>query len=82
MRSKSGVADIIVLAGMAIIGLIAICGRNGFMTRSIRTNIDVRAQGTNIVTLIYIDGQRVEVSGSGGVSIPMKKGMTNEVVVR
>jgi len=71
--NRRGVADVIVLVGMAIVGLVALCGRHGITTRSVVTTVTVEARGTNITTLVFIDGQRVDVSGSGGVSIPLKE---------
>ena len=72
--NRRGLADIVVLVGMAIIGLVALCGRHGITTRSVVTTVNVEARGTNITTLVFIDGQRVDVAGSGGVSIPLKEG--------
>lgn len=71
--NRRGVADIVILVGMAIVGLVTLCGRHGITTRSVVTTINVEARGTNITTTVFVDGQRVEVSGSGGVSIPLQE---------
>lgn len=71
--NRKGIADIVILVGMAIVGLVALCGRHGITTRSVVTTVNIEAKGTNILTTVFVDGQRVEVSGSGGVSIPLKE---------
>lgn len=71
--NRRGVADIVILVGMAIVGLVTLCGRHGITTRSIPVTVDVEVRGTNNTVIVWIEGQRVEVSGSGGVSIPVKE---------
>lgn len=71
MNRKSGVADLVILVGMALITLVTICGRHGVTTRSIPVTVDVDVRGTNNTVMVWIEGQRVEVSGSGGVVLPV-----------
>lgn len=74
MNRKSGIVTIVYLLAIAVVGLVALCGRHGITTRSIVTTVTIDARGTNITANVTIDGQRVDVLGSGGVSIPFAGG--------
>lgn len=69
---KAGFGDPISLALIFAGGLLlgSVFG-HGVKTRSITTEINIR-ESRDIV--VMVDGQKVEVSGSGGVSVPLTGG--------
>jgi hypothetical protein len=72
---RTGLADPVSLAVIFVAGLIL--GSLQVTTRSIPVNVTVKqSDSTNCTNIVSISGQRVEVSGSGGValSVPVTGG--------
>lgn len=69
---KSGEITIITLAIVAVCcGVLGSVFSHGIKTRSITVEVHSYA-GTNSTNIITIQDQKIEVSGSGGVSVPVK----------
>ena len=68
-----GTAAFIVM--VVVLPFVGWVSRGGLITRSIPVTVSIEQKNTtNCTNIVTVSGQRVEVSGSGGVSIPMSGG--------
>ena len=68
-----GTAAFIVM--VVVLPFVGWVSRGGLITRSIPVTVSIEQKNsTNCTNIVTVSGQKVEVSGSGGVSIPMGGG--------
>jgi hypothetical protein len=68
-----GTAAFIVM--VVVLPFVGWVSRGGLITRSIPVTVSIEQKNsTNCTNIVTVSGQRVEVSGSGGVSVPLTGG--------